>query len=172
MKLKKAALKDIVDLKNICIDAYALNFHHHWNEGGLEWYLEKEFSIDRLTSDILDSDTDYYFIEHELKSIGFLKIKNNLKTDSEFGNSSELEKIYVLPSSKGLGIGKLTLNEIINRTKEKGGENLFLSVIDTNLDAIAFYKKLGFVFSSKTTLDIPYFKEELKGMNRMVKKLM
>tara|TARA_B100000809_G_C14980294_1_gene474259 strand:+ start:259 stop:417 length:159 start_codon:yes stop_codon:yes gene_type:complete len=47
----------------------------------------------------------------------------------------------------------------------------FLSVIDTNKTAIAFYEKLGFKFHSKTILDVPYFKKELKGMHRMIKYL-
>lgn len=44
MELRKAFLKDILELQKICIDAYAKNFYNHWEEGGLEWYLEKEFS--------------------------------------------------------------------------------------------------------------------------------
>lgn len=171
MKLKKALITDIIDLKKICIDAYSKNFHNHWNDGGLEWYLDKEFSTERLKSDLGDESTEYYFIEHQLKSVGFIKIRNNSNTNLSIENGVELEKIYVLPECKGMGIGKLALRRIIKRTEELCKKNLFLCVIDTNVNAISFYKKLGFEFHSKTTLDIPYFKEELKGMNRMVKEL-
>jgi len=171
MKLKKALKSDVNDLKKICIDAYSKNFHNHWNEGGLEWYLEKEFSTERLKSDLADENTEYYFIEHKLKSVGFIKIGNNSNTHLSIENGVELEKIYVLPECKGMGIGKLALKEIIKRIEKLGKSNLFLSVIDTNVNAISFYEKLGFKFHSKTTLDIPYFKEELKGMNRMIKEL-
>ena len=171
MKLKKATLQDLINLKEICSDAYALNFHNHWNEGGLEWYLLREFSLERLTADLSDKNTEYYFIEHELKSVGFLKIKYNSSPDFQNENSAELEKIYVLPKYKGKGIGKSALIEIIKHTTTLGIKNLFLGVIDSNLNAIAFYEKLGFEYHSKTRLDVPYFKEELKGMNRMLKKL-
>jgi len=40
-------------------------------------------------------------------------------------------------------------------------------VIDKNTSAIEFYKKMGFEICGKTALDIPYFKDELKGMWRM-----
>jgi ribosomal protein S18 acetylase RimI-like enzyme len=70
-----------------------------------------------------------------------------------------------------MGIGKLVLTEIIERKKERGYKNLFLSVIDSNENAIAFYKNLGFHIHSTTRLNIPYFKEELKGMYIMVKEL-
>jgi len=55
-----------------------------------------------------------------------------------------------------MGMGKSALNEIIKKSKDRGNETLFLCVIDTNINAIAFYKKLRFVFHSKTILDILY----------------
>ncbi|RKR18747.1 ribosomal protein S18 acetylase RimI-like enzyme [Maribacter vaceletii] len=171
MELQKAILTDITELRKICIDAYSKNFYNHWNEGGLEWYLEKEFNVERLKSDLLDKDAEYYFIKRGLKNVGFIKIRNNTNKDLNIENAVELEKIYVLPECKGMGIGKTALNGIIKKAKERGSGNLFLCVIDTNMSAIAFYEKLGFTFHSKTILDIPYFKEELKGMNRMIKKL-
>lgn len=171
MKLKKVSKTEILELRKICIDAYSLNFHNHWNDGGLEWYLDKEFSVQKLSLDLADKNTEYYFIEHEFKLVGFIKIRNYSITDLQIKNSVELEKIYVLPEFKGMGIGKLALNEIIKKNEERGKKNLFLCVIDTNINATAFYEKLGFEFHSKTTLNIPYFKEELKGMYRMVKEL-
>lgn len=171
MELKKASIKDLTELKNICIEAYSLNFHNHWNDGGLEWYLDQEFSDERLMSDLSDKKTAYYFIEHKEKQVGFIKIKDNSPSNFYIENSVELEKIYMLPECKGKGIGKWALNDIIKKTEARGKKNLFLCVIDTNETAIAFYEKLGFKFHSKTTLDIPFFKEELKGMNRMVKVL-
>jgi len=170
MELKKASIKDIIELKKICIAAYSLSFHNHWNEGGLEWYLNNEFNDQRLALDLSDKNTEYYFIEHKEKHVGF--IKTNINSPSGFiKNSVELEKIYVLPECKGMGIGKMALSSILKKTENTGMKSLFLCVIDTNENAIAFYEKLGFKFHSKTMLDVPYFKEELKGMNRMIKYL-
>ena len=171
MELQKANITDITKLRKICIEAYSKSFYDHWNEGGLEWYLDKEFSIERLTSDLLDTKTAYYFITHELNHVGFIKIRNQEHKILEIENAVELEKIYVLPEYKGMGIGKLALIEIIKITKAQDYKNMFLCVIDTNANAIAFYEKLGFNFHSKTILDVPYFKAELKGMHRMIKKL-
>jgi ribosomal protein S18 acetylase RimI-like enzyme len=88
-----------------------------------------------------------------------------------FDHSVVLEKIYLLPECKGLRIGKWALGTLIEKLEARGTKKLFLAVIDTNLSAIAFYEKLGFSYHSKTRLEIPYFKEELKGMHRMVKEL-
>jgi len=168
MNLIEAQTKDILELKEICINAYSKNFYDHWNKGGLEWYLDKEFNEKRLESDLIDKNTVYYFINHEFNTVGFIKINNKAVIGSTTSNAVELEKIYVLPECKGMGIGKMALQEIINKSAKDGKKNLFLSVIETNVNAIAFYKKNGFQFHSKTILDVPYFKEELKGMDRMV----
>jgi|TARA_R110002074_G_scaffold106578_2_gene230259 ribosomal protein S18 acetylase RimI-like enzyme len=171
MILKRASIKDITELKKICVEAYSQNFHNHWNEGGLEWYLEREFNEERLKTDLEDGFTDYYFIIHNEQEVGFVKLKKNSLPGLPTEKGVEIEKIYVLPSYKGMGIGKSVLNEITKKTKQSGNRILFLCVIEMNKDAIAFYEKLGFRFHSKTSLDIPYFKEELKGMNRMYMEL-
>jgi ribosomal protein S18 acetylase RimI-like enzyme len=171
MKLRKAFIEDIIELKSICIDAYALNFHSHWNDGGLEWYLDNEFSEKRLVLDLNDKNIAYYFIEDNEKNVGFIKTMINSSSDISLKNSVEIEKIYVLPECKGKGIGKLAFKEILKRSESNEKKSIFLSVIDTNDGAISFYEKLGFKFHSKTILDIPYFKEELKRKYRMIKKL-
>ena len=166
--LKKAALNDIMALKEICTNAYARNFHHHWNENGLEWYLEKEFGDERLKADLANCNLAYFFIMYDEKPIGFVKIRVNAEFNGKQNEAAELEKIYVLPEFKGMGLGKSALAEIIKTLKLQGKKILFLCVIDTNANAIAFYNKLGFNFHSTTQLELPYFKEELKGMHRMV----
>jgi ribosomal protein S18 acetylase RimI-like enzyme len=168
MELSKATLEDIDNLREICIQAYAQNFHHHWNGDGLNWYLEREFSLARLEQDLKDENRAYYIIRREGLPIGFVKLNHHSNLpDLPKAEGSELEKIYVLPSYKGKGVGKFAIEAINSIVKEKAKKIFFLCVIDTNIKAIAFYKKLGFKFHSKTRLDIPYFKEELKGMHRM-----
>lgn len=169
MELIKASFKDILDLQKICIRTYSQSFYTHWEEGGLQWYLEKEFSIKRLETDLKDSDCCYYFIKKELNTVGFIKTSTKSTTSLPNEDNLELEKLYVLPEYKGIGIGKFALNKIIIKARGDAKKNLFLSVIDTNANAISFYKKIGFEFHSKTTLEVPFFKEELKGMYRMVK---
>lgn len=168
MVLKKASLTDIPALKEICTSAYAKNFHHHWNENGLEWYLEREFGEEKLKADLLNRHLAYYFILHHENPVGFVKIRYNAMLDEIKNKAVELEKIYFLPQFKRMGIGSAAISEIIKSLKKKGIKTLFISVVDSNTNAITFYKKQGFTWHSNTRFDLPYFKEELKGMHRMV----
>ena len=79
----------------------------------------------------------------------------------------ELDKIYILPKFKGMKIGKKLLGLAFGIAKNFKRQTLWLAVIDTNIEAISFYEKSGFKFHSKTFLEYPKFKEELKGMWRM-----
>lgn len=58
-------------------------------------------------------------------------------------NEAKLHKIYILPAMQGRGIGKILINEVVNRVKQKGTSILFLNVNRYN-PAINFYEKLGF----------------------------
>ena len=167
IKLKKVTKESISELQQICFNAYAQNFADHWNENGLEQYLEKEFGQERLEIELKNSSTFYYYVLLNQKVVGFLKINYKPTFRISNDNTCELEKIYILPGYKGLGIGNAALKSIIGKIQKRGNYVLFLCVIDSNIHAITFYKKFGFKFHSKTRLNDSYFKEELKGMNRM-----
>ena len=168
IELTRATSHMLHSLRSICVDAYSKNFYHHWNDGGLEWYIQREFGLARLAADLENDDVEYYIVEVDEKPAGFAKIKDctNLP-DQPPAEGMELEKIYILPDFKGMGLGGYALRRMLERAAEKERKIFFLCVIDTNQQAIAFYERAGFKFHSKTRLDIPFFKEELKGMNRM-----
>ena len=163
IEVQKAQLNELKQLQQICINAYSQNFAHHWNEGGLEWYIDQQFSDSQLMQAIESPKTDYYIIYKDGLPVGFCKLGYSDQT------WLELEKIYVLPIEKGNGIGKTVLEMIISLAKGKDKTELVLYVIDNNEAAISFYQRNGFSFVKKTRLELPYFKEELKGAWQMVK---
>jgi len=54
-----------------------------------------------------------------------------------------LEDLFVKPSYRGKGIGKALLSKIISIAKERKYGRVEWSVLDWNLSAIDFYKKMG-----------------------------
>lgn len=169
--LEKVSINDILELQKICLDSYSQIFANHWTENGLELYLEREFGTRRLKLELTDDNYEYHFIKKNGKNVGFIKI--NYKSSDELSelDNCELEKIYILPSYSGMGIGKTAMTAIINQVQQKTKKVFFLCVIDTNKNAIAFYENLGFEFYGKTRLEAPHFRDELRGMNRMQLKL-
>ncbi|MBX2872774.1 MAG: GNAT family N-acetyltransferase [Saprospiraceae bacterium] len=168
MKIQEIPPTKLRELQEISRIAYSTNFGHHWDGNGLEIYLEEQFNEERLQRELADPDIGYYFVQDAGKIVGFAKMKwasalPGLRADA----CCELEKIYMLPAEKGKGIGRFTMEKLIAEAQARGKSTFFLCVIDTNTAAMAFYQKLGFEFHSKTRLEAPFFKEELKGMHRM-----
>lgn len=171
MKLQKAVKSDIHALQSICREAYTQVFADHWTHDGLELYLEQEFGTLRLEQELEDEEYEYYFISEQEEPVGFLKIHYASDPQLSSQENCELEKIYILPRYGGKGLGRKAMTRLLEIVQARSKQLLFLCVIDTNMPAIAFYQKLGFSFHSRTRLEVPNFKEELRGMHRMVLEL-
>ncbi len=66
---------------------------------------------------------------------------------SSFNNSKdicELRKLFLLPESRGLGIGKKLIKECLEYAKNKGYKKCYLDTLTSMKSAIALYEKLGF----------------------------
>ena len=167
MILKPIKINEIFELQDIYLNSYTPIFSDHWDDDGMEIYLNRESDYNRLKSDIQNPFIEYYFIQQNKINVGIIKIKyQSSELFSELENC-ELEKIYILPEYSGKGLGRLAFSEIIKQTKKNGKKLVFLSVISSNKNAIGFYEKIGFEFDSKTQIDEPNFKEGLRDMDRM-----
>ena len=66
---------------------------------------------------------------------------------SSFNNSyeiCELRKLFLLPESRGLGIGKRLIEECLAYAKSKGYKKCYLDTLTSMKSAIALYEKFGF----------------------------
>ena len=61
----------------------------------------------------------------------------------QYLDEATLFNIAIVPSHQGNGLGKLLLNELITRLKEKGVQTLWLEVRESN-PARFLYEKIGF----------------------------
>jgi ribosomal protein S18 acetylase RimI-like enzyme len=57
-----------------------------------------------------------------------------------------LSSIYVLPDSKGKGLGRKMIQYAFDKAVAKGYDKIWLGVMEQNVPALEWYKKLGFVF--------------------------
>jgi len=163
---------DLALVYSITRDAYSLNFSHHWEDGGLPIYLEDVFGEKVLKSELNNPSIQYYIAFVDEYPAGFMKLHlySNLPgLDPQMG--IELEKLYVLPDYKGVGIGQQFLSLAFRVAKDLKKEILWLAVLDKNEPAIAFYEKAGFRRHSATQVQYAKFKIEYMGMWRMAMKI-
>jgi putative acetyltransferase len=67
------------------------------------------------------------------------------------GNSEvcELRKLFLLPESRGLGLGKKLTEDCLAYAKSKGYKRCYLDTLESMKSAISLYEKLGFKYLDK-----------------------
>ena len=167
-RLRKVYLQDRTSFQEIARSAYYQNYFDHWNtKAGVDQYIEEQFGTARLKIELVDTMIEYNFIEYNGEVVGFTKLNFNPKDIDLSPGLCELEKIYLLPKFIGKGIAKQALRSVLHHANEEGKKAVYLYVIDTNTNAIAFYRSFGFEIVSKIQFNAPDFKEELRGLFKM-----
>ena len=113
-------------------------------------YLEEEFSISKLTTELNDNNAEFYFAKLDNNVIGYLKLNfGKSQTELQDNGALEIERIYVLNEYHGKNVGKLLYNKAKQIARQHGADYIWLGVWEENPKAIYFYKKNGFVAFDK-----------------------
>ena len=170
--LNKATVQDIPKLQELCRLVYTHYFGDHWTGNGLADYLQNQFGNVRLISDLSDQSIGFYFIHAGSRRVGFLKVKHDLSLGQfEPNTCSEIEKLYILPEWTSKGIGRTSMELLLNSLENHTVKHVFLDVLASNHKALEFYKKQGFAFYEYHRLSAPNFKDELRDMQRLIRSL-
>src|ERR1700754_5366395 len=96
ISIKKMELPDLATLHHICREAYSQNFYHHWEEGGLEYYLDDVFGEETLKKHLADPNILYYVAFRNEEPLSFMNVNifSNLP-DHDAAKGIELDKIYI-----------------------------------------------------------------------------
>ena len=145
IRIQKVTLSDIVDLQTIGKQTFLETFSAGNTEENMKRYLEEGFSIEKLTSELNDSNTEFYFAVLDNRVIGYLKLNGGkAQTELKDEKAIEIERIYVLNEFHGKNVGQLLYNKAIQQAEAKNADYIWLGVWEENPRAIAFYKKNGF----------------------------
>ena len=144
--VRKVVLDDINQLQEIGRETFYETFSAGNTEENMKKYLEEGFSIEKLTREINDINSEIYFAELNNKVIGYLKL-NFGESQTELKNSKalEIERIYVSKDFHGKKVGQLLYEKAMQVANDREVDNVWLGVWEENPRAINFYKKNGFV---------------------------
>jgi ribosomal protein S18 acetylase RimI-like enzyme len=144
--LKKAAPNDVEQLQKISRQTFYETFAAANAAENMEKYLHNEFSLEKLTRELNNKNTEFYFAEDENKLIGYLKLNTRqAQTEQHSENALEIERIYVIKEFHGKNIGQLLYEKAIVKAKQIQADYIWLGVWEENLRAIKFYQKNGFI---------------------------
>jgi len=145
ISIQKITLNEVEALQAISRLTFYETFAEVNTEENMSRYLENDFSLERLSEELNNPNSEFYFASLENEVIGYLKINyESAQTEQKIANSIEIERIYVLKEKLGKNIGQLLLEHAFQIAREKGNENVWLGVWEENKRAIRFYLKNGF----------------------------
>jgi ribosomal protein S18 acetylase RimI-like enzyme len=146
INLRKVTLKDIDQYREISRQTFFETFSARNTQENMNKYLEEEFSIEKLTAELNNSDSEVYFAELDGNVIGYLKLNfGQSQTELQDDGALEIERIYVLKDFHGKKVAQILYQKALQIAKQKGADYVWLGVWEENPRAIAFYKKNGFI---------------------------
>jgi ribosomal protein S18 acetylase RimI-like enzyme len=155
--IKKVTLQEINQLQEIGRQTFFETFAAGNTEENMKNYLEEGFSIQKLTAELENKNSEFYFAELDSNVIGYLKLNSgSSQTELKEQTALEIERIYVLKDYHGKAVGQLLYDKAISIAKEKNVSYVWLGVWEENPRAIQFYKKNGFVEFDKHVRTYPH----------------
>lgn len=144
--IKEVTLNDIEQLQKIGKKTFYETFSESNSEENMNNYLEEGFSKEKLTTELNNKNSEFYFATLDHETIGYLKVNFGAsQTELKDNKALEIERIYVSKEFHGKNVGQLLYNKAIQIAKKKNIEYVWLGVWEENLRAIRFYQKNGFV---------------------------
>jgi ribosomal protein S18 acetylase RimI-like enzyme len=140
--IEKPDLNDLLILgkKTFC-DA----FQHLNNPDDFDAYFSIAFTPEKLLSEIENPDSVFYFVMLGDEQVGYIKLNyGDAQTEFGDGDAVEVERIYILSTYQGAGIGKKLLDFAITNAIENKLRYIWLGVWEHNHKAIRFYEREGF----------------------------
>ena len=170
MDLKRCQLQDLEKLRTISHKSYKQHYSYLWSDQG-DSYIKSQLNKNSLRSDIIQPESDVYFIMKAGQEAGVVKLnfgKGILELPEH--QSLEIQRIYLLTAFTGQGLGTKTLKKVELLALEKKFYVLWLKAM-LNSPALRFYQKNGYNIMGQSKLELPNIKPHLKEMCILVKHL-
>ena len=148
--IKKIGLEQLVPLQDIGRKTFYDTFFESDSEESMKAYLDTSFSTEKLTAELENPNSEFYFATQNEVVIGYLKVNfGAAQTELQDANAVEIERIYVLQDYHGKQVGQLLFEKAMAIAKNNHCNYIWLGVWEENHRALQFYTKNGFVAFDK-----------------------
>ena len=144
--ITKIGPAQLAQLQAIGRQTFTETFSSTNSEENLNAYLQYGFSTAKLTAELNNPNSEFYFATLNDKVIGYLKTNFGIaQTELQDPKAMEVERIYVLGEFQSKKVGQLLFEKALAIAKNKKVDFVWLGVWEENHRAIRFYTKNGFV---------------------------
>lgn len=146
IKIKNCTLEDLSVLQEISYETFNETFKDQNSPENMNAYMERAYNIKQLEKELSNISSQFFFVYFHNEIAGYVKVNINDAQTEEMGNESlEIERIYIKKKFQKHGLGKFLFNKAVEIAKELNKKKVWLGVWEENQNALAFYKKMGFV---------------------------
>jgi len=169
MNIREANKNDARSIANVQVKSWRFAYREIMPKEYLDSLSVKEKTETWLKSLSEKSPGINLVIENNKKIIGFCVFGPARDEDLQNYNVGELVALNILPSHWGNGYGTKMINYVINQSKLKEWQALYLWVLKQNKRAIAVYEFNGFMFEGTEKHDKKLTGHELHEIRYVVK---
>lgn len=150
LELIQVTLEELSLLQKIGQETFSETFSEHNSAENMANYLKEGFSMGKLTEELNNEYSSFYFARLGKDVIGYLKVNfGGAQTELQDSKSLEIERIYVLRDYHGKRIGQILYEKAMEIAEQHQVNYVWLGVWEENPRAINFYQKNGFVAFDK-----------------------
>ena len=96
IEINKVTLNDIDQLQKIGRQTFQETFSEANSDKNMKNYLDEGFSNEKLTAELNDKNSEFYFAKFDNETIGYLKLNFGAsQTELKDNKALEIERIYV-----------------------------------------------------------------------------
>lgn len=145
IEIKKIHLNNLQQLQEVSRETFIDTFGKENEEENLMDYLANAYNDARLSQELENPESDFFFLYEESQLAGYLKLNvGKAQTEEMSENSLEIERIYIRKAFKRKGYGATLIQFAISEALKKEKKMIWLGVWEKNAAALAFYRKMGF----------------------------
>lgn len=146
LTIKRITKEDLAKLQQISIQTFHESFSALNSEEDMNDYLTTSFSSEKLSAELGNQSSQFYFAVVDAEVVGYLKLNlGQAQTEIKDDQALEIERIYVLQAFHGKKVGQLLYDKAIQIAEQINASYVWLGVWENNHRALSFYKKNGFV---------------------------
>lgn len=148
INIKKISHENLDELKEISIETFVDTFKSQNSPENINDYVEKAFRTEKLEKELANEFSHFYFICYNHETAGYLKINTDDSQTERMGDEAfEIERIYVRTKFQRKKLGEHLIHKAVELAMSLNKKCVWLGVWEENYNALAFYKRMGFILS-------------------------
>ena len=146
VSIKRCTPDDVRTLRDIGRQTFLETFQGTTSDENMDAYLERAFNLGQLEKELSNPSSQFFLLYADDEPAAYLKINvHDAQTEDMGDEALEIERIYVKKQFQKQGFGKRLFDHALDIATRLGKKKIWLGVCEHNENALAFYKKLGFV---------------------------